>query len=113
MSLTGFIYDIATGEKTEIPSYGGVAFDNTGRAFFAGQMGYGGVYYENGQTKMISELWTGLEGTFATTIDPSVGSDGMLETVYSVSSDGKVFGGSYTYSAFGSAMQYPVIVVLE
>lgn len=113
MNLTGFIYNIATGEKTEVPSYGGVAFDNNGRAYFTGLMGMGGVYYENGQTHDISNMWDGLEGTFATTVDPSIGTDGMLETVYSASNDGKVLGGSYIYSAFGTALQYPVIVVLE
>ena len=81
--------------------------------YFTGLMGMGGVYYENGQTYDIFNLWDGLEGTFATTVDPSIGTDGMLETVYSASNDGKVLGGSYIYSAFGTALQYPVIVVLE
>lgn len=111
--MLGFIYDVNTGEKTEVDSYGGVAFDSNGRVYMAGAMGMGGVYYENGSTHDISELWNGLEGTFATTVDSSIGTDGMLSCVYSISDDGRVIGGSYTYSAFGTALQYPVIVVLE
>lgn len=113
MNLTGFIYDIATGDKTEVPGYGGVAFDNNGRVYFSGQMGYDGVYYENGQTNGISDIWAGLEGTFATTVDPNIGSDGIPTCIYAVSEDGSVLGGSYIYSAFGAAMQYPTIIVLE
>lgn len=113
MDITGFIYDIETGEKTEVPSYGGVAIDGNGKAYMTGTMGMGGMVWENGETYMVSDIFNGLEGTFATTIDSTLGTDGMIETVYSVSDDGTVYGGSYNYSAFGSAMQFPVIIVLE
>ena len=113
MNITGFIYDIETGEKTEVPSYGGVAIDGNGKVYMTGMMGMGGMVWENGETYMVSDIFNGLEGTFATTVDPTLGTDGMIETVYSVSDDGTVYGGSYNYSAFGSAMQFPVIIVLE
>lgn len=113
MNITGFIYDIETGEKTEVPSYGGVAIDGNGKVYMTGTMGMGGMVWENGETYMVSDIFNGLEGTFATTIDSTLGTDGMIETVYSVSDDGTVYGGSYNYSAFGSTLQYPTIVVLE
>jgi len=113
MSIVGFIYDVATGEKTEIPSYGGVAFDNFGKVFMAGVMGMGGIYWENGATFDVTELWAGLDGTFATDMTPDVGTDGIPSTIYSVSDDGLVLGGSFSYSAFGTALQYPSIIVMK
>ena len=113
MSIVGFIYDVATGEKTEVPSYGGVAFDNFGKVFMTGVMGMGGIYWENGATFDVTELWAGLDGTFATDMTPDVGTDGMPSTIYSVSDDGLVLGGSFSYSAFGTALQYPSIIVMK
>ena len=113
MSIVGFIYDVATGEKTEIPSYGGVAFDNFGKVFMAGVMGMGGIYWENGATFDVTELWAGLDGTFATDMTPDVGTDGIPSVIYSVSDDGLVLGGSFSYSAFGTALQYPSIIVMK
>lgn len=111
--LTGFIYDIATGEKTEIPDYGGTAYDGEGKVYFSGMMGMGGGVYIDGAMEDLSVLWDGLEGSFAVEVSSDLGTDGMLSSVYSVSDDGLVLGGSYVYSAFGSALQYPVIIVLE
>lgn len=113
MSIVGFIYDVATGEKTEIPSYGGVAFDNFGKVFMTGVMGMGGIYWENGATFDVTELWAGLDGTFATDMTPDVGTDGIPSAIYSVSDDGLVLGGSFSYSAFGTALQYPSIIVMK
>lgn len=113
MSLTGFIYDMATGEKTEIPGYGGVAFDAFGRVYFTGSMGIGGLVWENGSTTDVYDLWADMEGTFVTEISPEVGADGMPSAIYAISDDGMVMGGSYTYSTFGTILQYPSIVVME
>lgn len=110
---TGFVYDIATGQKTEIPNYGGVAFDNYGRVYMVGMMGMGGGVYMNGAVQDLSVLWDGLDGSFAVEISPDLGTDGMMSAAYSVSDDGLVLGGSFMYSAFGTTLQYPVIIVFE
>ena len=57
--------------------------------------------------------WAGLDGTFATDMTPDVGTDGIPSTIYSVSDDGLVLGGSFSYIAFGTALQYPSIIVME
>ena len=44
---------------------------------------------------------------------PDVGTDGMPSVIYSVSDDGLVLGGTFSYSAFGTALQYPSIIVME
>lgn len=111
--ITGFIYDVASGQKTEIPDMGGVAIDGYGRVYFTGLMGMSSGIYTGGAMQDLSTLWEGLDGSFAMEVSPDTGTDGMLSSAYSVSDDGLVLGGSYTYSAFGSTLQYPVIIVFE
>lgn len=112
MTMKGFIYDISTGAKEEM-EYAGVAFDGNDRLYLTGSMGFGAYYYENGEVKDLSTIWEGLECTFANEVNEEVGTDGMLNAVYSVSEDGKVIGGSFMYQAFDSSLQYPCIIVIE
>ena len=111
-SVIGFVYDVTTGEKTEM-AYGGVAVTDAGRVYSVGFSGMGGYVWENGQERPLSSLFEGLDGKFASEVSPEVGSDGMLESCYAVSRDEKVLGGSFAYSAFSSVLQYPSIVVFE
>lgn len=111
-SVVGFVYDVTTGEKTEINNQG-VTVTDAGRVYSVGYSGFGGYIWENGQDRPLESLFEGLDGKFASEVSPEVGSDGMLESCYAVSRDEKVLGGCFVYSAFGTALQYPSIVVFE
>lgn len=110
----GFVYDVTTGTTTMLePGHGGTVVTDEGKVFCAGTNGIGGYIWENGQETDLWSMFRNLKGSFATTLSPEVGSEGMLETCYALSADGSVMGGSYGYVYMDTTFQYPTLVVLE